>query len=155
RRMRPPIARRVPARATVPCRLFVYLARTAPLAVVLRRGPSAWTQLSLWHTDTDTFQHGQWFRGRVYEQRCALSPDGALFVAFARKGPVRPRPAAAADSWVAGSRPPYFTALALWFGGSTYPPGGYFTATGELFVGGTAAPDQGKLPAWLALTRDV
>ena len=28
-----------------PCRLFVYLAREAPVAVVLRRGPSDWARL--------------------------------------------------------------------------------------------------------------
>jgi hypothetical protein len=42
------------------CRLFVYLARRAPVAVALRRGPSDWARLSLWHTDTDRIEHGQW-----------------------------------------------------------------------------------------------
>ena len=73
-----------PAAAVAPCRLFVYLASEAPIGVVLRRGPSAWTRLSVWHTDTDTFEHGQWFRGRVYERRSDVSPDGALFAYFAR-----------------------------------------------------------------------
>jgi hypothetical protein len=68
-----------------PCRLVVYLAREAPIGIVLRRGPSAWAWSSVWHTDTDTFEHGQWFHGRVYERRSDVSADGSLFVYFARK----------------------------------------------------------------------
>lgn len=71
--------------ANAPCRLYVFLARDAPIGVVLRRGPAAWVQLSVWHTDTDRFEHGQWFGGRVYERRCDVSADGALFVYFAHK----------------------------------------------------------------------
>ena len=64
------------------CRLFVYLARTAPVAAVLRRGPTDWARLSLWRTDTDTFEHGQWIKGRIYERRSDISSDGSLFAAF-------------------------------------------------------------------------
>src|SRR5215212_10102385 len=109
--------------AGVPCRLHVYLARDAPLAVVLRRGPTAWARLSLWHTDTDAIEHGQWMTGRVYERRCDVSADGALFASFIQRlsGPA---PAGQkADSWLAISRPPWFTALALWFVGGTYYTG--------------------------------
>ena len=59
-----------------PCRLFVYLAREAPMAVVLRRGPTDWARLSLWHTDSDRVEHGQCLKGRVYERRSDLSADG-------------------------------------------------------------------------------
>ncbi len=38
-----------------PCRLFVFLARKARTGVILRRGPSAWTQLILWDRATDRF----------------------------------------------------------------------------------------------------
>ena len=123
------------ASAAHPCRLFVFLARDAPLGLVLRRGPSDWFRLSLWHTDTDRFEHGQWMAGRVYERRSDLAPDGSLFVSFVRRSGGLPSsdPAdtgsaqpPAADSWVAISRPPYFTALALWFVGGTYWVGGFF-----------------------------
>jgi hypothetical protein len=135
-----------------PCRLTVYLARDAPIGVVLRRGPSAWVRLSLWRTDADTFEYGQWFRGRVYERRCDVSADGALFVYFARKSSglaAQPYPH---DTWAAVSRPPYFTALALWFVGGTYYTGGYFPAPRSLWLGfGAAPPDQGKVPRWLRM----
>jgi hypothetical protein len=69
---------------TVPCRLFVISARRAPVAAVLRRGPSKWVQLNVWDTSTDSIEHGQWFHGRIYERRCDLSPDGRADVLDAR-----------------------------------------------------------------------
>lgn len=131
-----------------PCRLFVYLARDAPIGVILRRGPSAWARLSLWHTDTDTFEHGQWLRARVFERRSDLSPDGSLFVCFVRKTEGRTLPNR--DTWVAVSRPPWFTALALWFVGGTYHTGGFFPDRQTLWPGFTTeSPDEGVLPGWL------
>jgi hypothetical protein len=134
-----------------PCRLFVYLAGAAPLGVVLRRGPSDWARLSLWHTDTDAFVHGQWVRARVYERRSDLSADGSLFVSFARRsaGPS----AEHRDTWVAVSRPPWFTALALWFVGGTYYAGGCFPDGRTLSLGfDPDPPSQGRLPSWLGTT---
>lgn len=49
-------------------RLFVITARDASLAVVVRRGPASWAQLTLWNTDSDDFTPGAWFRGRIYEE---------------------------------------------------------------------------------------
>ncbi len=135
-------------------RLQVLLARDAPVGVVIRRGPSDWARLSLWHTDTDAVEHGAWFHGRLYERRCDVSPDGRLFVAFLRKG--SPPPGAGAESWLAISRPPHLRALALWWVGSTWHSGGVFTASDRLWTGfGDAAPDQGSVPRWLRLVDDL
>jgi hypothetical protein len=131
-----------------PCRLFVYLARDAPIGVVLRRGPSAWARLSLWHTDSDTFEHGQWMAARVYERRSDLSPDGSLFVAFVR-GSSRD---GNADSWIAVSRPPWFTALAFWPIGGTYCTGGFFRSDRTLWLPvGPEVPEGGGLPHCLSI----
>src|SRR5688500_7843573 len=67
------------------CRVFGIMARSAPVAALLRRGPSRWVQMLRWHAGTDTVEPGQWFRGRIYERRCDLSPDGRLFLYFASK----------------------------------------------------------------------
>src|ERR1041384_8508875 len=64
-------------------RLFAILARKSPYAVIFRRGPSRSVLLIRWNTETDTFEHGQWLRGRIYERRCDLSPDGGLLLYFA------------------------------------------------------------------------
>lgn len=110
-----------------PARLFVILARAAPLAVIVRRGPSQWAQLILWHTDSDTFEPGQWFHGRIYERRCDLSPDGTLFVYFVNK--ITRHTIADPEytyAWSAVSKPPYLTALALWPKGDCWHGGGLF-----------------------------
>jgi hypothetical protein len=128
-----------------PCRLHVYLAQAAPLAVVLRRGPSRWARLSLWHTDSDTFEHGQWIHARVYERRSDVSADGKLFIAFIGTSAASRR-IQQADSWIAISRPPYFTALALWWIGSTWCTGGLFPAPGQVWVPSQTDADQGGVP---------
>ena len=110
------------------------MARSAPVAVVLRRGPSAWVHLTLWHTDTDVFAPGAWVRGRIYEEKCDLSPDGQLFVYAAFKGN-RFR-TSYTDSWTAVSRPPWLHALVLWPMGTTYGGGGRFVGPRRLVLRG-------------------
>ena len=64
-------------------RLYAILARESHRAVVFRRGPSKQVLLVSWNTDTDAFTEGQWLKGRIYERRCDLSPDGELLLYFA------------------------------------------------------------------------
>lgn len=101
-------------------RLYAILARKAPLGVVFRRGPSNHVLVVKWNTETDSFEHGQWLKGRIYERRCDLSPKGDLLLYFAAnyRSPYR--------SWTAVSRPPYLTALALWPKGDAWGGGGSF-----------------------------
>jgi len=142
-------------RINAPCRLHVFLARDAPIGVVLRRGPAAWARLSVWHTDTDTFEHGQWIHARVFERRSDLSADGSLFIAFIRTNAARLRAGQQADTWIAISRPPYFHALALWWVGGTYCTGGLFPDRRSVWVGWQHAPDQGRLPSWLKYASTI
>lgn len=120
-----------------PPRLFVILARDAPVAVVIRRGPSSWTHLTLWHTRTDVFTPGAWLRGRIYEEKCDLSPDGELLVFAAYQGG-RLR-TSYTDSFTAVSRPPWLHALALWPMGTTYGGGGRFVDRRSLILRGAGA----------------
>ena len=118
-----------------PCRLAVFLARDAPVAVVLRRGPSEWAQLSLWDRANDRFTPGQWFHGRVYERRCDLAPDGSLFVYFAaRHGRGGHDEQGIGEAWTAISKPPYFTALALWPNPGSWYGGGVFETDGNILL---------------------
>src|SRR5689334_24278886 len=108
-------------KSTVPSiRLYAILARESAQAVIFRRGPSNSVLLIQWNTAQDTFEYGQWLRGRIYERRCDLSPDGNLLLYFAAKykEPLR--------SWSAISRPPYLKALALWPKGDGWGGGGHF-----------------------------
>jgi hypothetical protein len=132
-------------------RLYVLLAMNAPRALIFRRGPSKRTLLIGWNTDTDTFEVGQWFFGRLHERRCDLSPSGRLLVYFA----ARYRRATALTSgtakssgersahqgdiepfttWTAVSRPPYLTALTLWPNIGTYGGGGLFESEHALLL---------------------
>ena len=101
-------------------RLWVLLARDAAVAAIFRRGPSRQVQLIKWNLEDDTFEDGQWFKGRIYERRCDLSPSGTLLIYFAatHKEPL--------FSWTAISKLPWFTALALWPKGDCWNGGGHF-----------------------------
>ena len=100
--------------------IYVLMARDAPRAVIFRRGPTRQVLLLSWNLETDAIELGQWLKGRIYERRCDLSPDGKLLIYFAAKYKL---PLA---SWTAISKPPYFTALALWPKGDGWGGGGLF-----------------------------
>ena len=105
-------------------RLYVLLAREASVGVVFRRGPSGKVLIVKWNLKEDTFETGQWLKGRIYERRCDLSPDGRLLIYFAanQKPPY--------SAWTAISRPPFLKALALWPKRSCWGGGGqFYTAT--------------------------
>src|SRR5258708_36865094 len=106
------------------CRLSIILAREAHKAVIFRKGPTRWVELIVWNTDTDTFEEGQWFHGRVYDRRSDLSPNGSKLIYLAAKYQ-RHNPEYS-SVWTAISKPPYLTALALWPNGGTNGGGGDF-----------------------------
>jgi hypothetical protein len=66
-------------------RIHVLLAREEPLGVVIRRGPSKQVCTVQWDRRDDDFQVGQWLRGRIYERRSDLYPDGKHLIYFAMK----------------------------------------------------------------------
>jgi len=121
-----------------PCRLFFILARDAPRGVILRRGPTRWVRLIAWDTSNDTFEPGHWFKGRIYEHFCDLSPDGSLFIYLAAK---YSREGVADNEythrWTAISKPPWLTALALWPIGDVNCGGGWFLDDRTVFLNHT------------------
>ena len=68
-----------------PARIHVILARRGQKAVVFRRGPSDKVTVIGWDRSNDSFQLGQWFRGRIYPLRCDLTPSGEHLIYFAAK----------------------------------------------------------------------
>jgi hypothetical protein len=116
-----------------PPRLHVLLAANAPAGIVIRRGPSKQFCTLLWDRKNDIFTLGQWLKGRIYEHRCDLSPDGKHFLYFAmnarrsRKGPM---------CWTAISRTPYLRAIALYGDEETWFGGGAFLDNKTYFVNG-------------------
>jgi hypothetical protein len=104
-------------------RLGALIARARRMGVIFRRGPSGHVRLIRWNLTKDTFLPGQWLKARVYELRCDLSPDGELLCYFAatHRAPF--------PTYTAISRPPFFTALALWGKGDCWGGGGLFDSS--------------------------
>ncbi len=112
----------------IPPRIHVLTARDCAGALILRRGPSRWVATIGWDRDSNSFQPGQWFHGRIFEHRSDLSPDGRHLVTFAGKGGTR--------WWTAVSRAPWLTAIAFFPQDSTWGGGGAFSAPGTLWLNG-------------------
>jgi hypothetical protein len=128
-------------------KLFVILARNPRDAVIFRRGPSKQVLLIKWDRKSDSFEIGQWFKGRIYEDRCDLSPSGNLLVYLAAKhrGPI--------PTWTAVSKPPYLTAVALWPNLGTWGGGGLFDDEHSLRL--SHIFDDVKLAEGFALSKSV
>jgi hypothetical protein len=107
-----------------PPRLHVLLARNAEVGVILRRGPSSSVCSILWDRRKDRFTTGQWLRGRIYERRSDLSPDGKYLIYFAMNGKMR---SPTKGAWTAISRAPWLKAIALFGKGDCWHGGGLFT----------------------------
>ena len=105
-------------------RIHVLLAGRAPVGVVIRRGPSKSVCTLSWDRRDDTFRPGQWLKGRIYERRCDLSPDGRYFIYFAMNGKWRTE---SKGSWTAISGAPFLKALAMFPKGDCWHGGGLFT----------------------------
>ena len=133
-------------------RLYVIVARSAPVGVIIRRGPSKQVVLIKWNMEDDTFEIGQWLKARVYETRCDLSPEGDMLLYFASDN------RRSLSSWSAVSRPPYFTALALWKKSNTFGGGGLFLSRSEIALDRRPWEETGvaegfSLPEWLTIGR--
>lgn len=115
----------------VPARVHILLARAAPTAVVVRRGPSKQVCMLGWNRDNDRIEIGQWLRGRIYELRCDLSPDGRHLIYFAMNGRWR---SPSKGSWSAISRAPYLKALAFWPKGDCWNGGGLFVSDRDYWL---------------------
>ncbi|MDQ3367972.1 MAG: hypothetical protein M3680_21310 [Myxococcota bacterium] len=110
-----------------PPQLYAIRATAAPVAVVFaHRG--RWFLVARWDLTSNTVEPGAWFRGRIFQRRADISPDGKLLYYFAMKG---------GHPFHAVSRVPWLTALALWHGDTTYGNGSHF------------APARNRAPQWL------
>lgn len=103
------------------------MARTVPVAVLFCRKPRKWTQLVKWNTATDTFEQGQWIRGRLLTRSADLSPDGSRLIYHLTR-----YPSSGKEDYTVISRPPYFTAIACWSILGYGAGGGLFKADDEV-----------------------
>ena len=114
-----------------PARLHVLFARESRFAVVIRRGPSKQVCTIGWDRRKDKFSMGQWLKGKIYERRCDISPNGQYLIYFAMNGKwdseVR-------GSWTAISKAPYLKAIGLWAKGDGWHGGGLFLSKTEFWL---------------------
>lgn len=85
----------------------------------------------VWNRERDTFKLGQWLRGRIYERRSDLSPDGKHFIYFAMNGRWESETKGA---WTALSRVPYLKAIDLFAKGDCWHGGGLFNSDSEFWL---------------------
>jgi hypothetical protein len=112
-------------------RIHVLLASQAPVGLILRRGPSKQVAAILWDRRRDVLQLGQWLKGRIYERRSDLSPDGKYFIYFAMNGKWKGE---ARGAWTAVSRAPYLQALAIFPKGDCWHGGGLWTGNATYWL---------------------
>jgi hypothetical protein len=132
--------------------LYGIPATAADVVAVVRRGPTNWCRLGRWDVAAGTYETGPWLGGRIYRERCDLSPDGRYFAYFAMK------PSATWElgwTYIAISRLPQLTALAAWGTGGTWTRGIHFVDDPAVWE--VSEPEYGALPrdlqAGIAVTR--
>lgn len=114
-----------------PARLHVILAKNSPNAIVFRRGPSKRVCTFLWYRRKDTFKIGQWLKGRIYERRDDISPDGKYLIYFAMNGKWESE---TGGSWTAISKAPWLKAIELYGKGDCWEGGGLFLSNNRFWL---------------------
>lgn len=96
-------------------RLTVLVAKESPTAVILRRKPTDVWHVIRWNLKSNTFDHGSWFKGTLYPQRCDLSWDGRYmsYLAMGKEG-----------VWNGICELPYLKTLVEWENYGTWNGGG-------------------------------
>lgn len=114
-----------------PARLHAVFAKDAPYAVVFRRGPSKKVCTLYWDRNKDSFVLGQWLKGRIYERRADLSPDGKYLIYFAMNGKWNSE---TGGSWTAISKAPWLKAIELYGKGDCWEGGGLFLSNNSFWL---------------------
>jgi hypothetical protein len=107
-----------------PARLHVLIPKNGTTALVIRRGPSKQVCVLAWNTKTDEVAVYQWLKGRIYERRADISPDGKYWIYFAMNGRWTSK---VKGSWTAIARAPWLKAISLLSKGDCWHGGGLFT----------------------------
>ncbi len=106
-----------------PARLHILSRPNLNKVLIIRRGPSK--RVGFFGFDLATYEltQGQWLKGKIYERRSDLSPDGKYIIYFALNGKWKSETKGA---WTALSRFPYLKAIDLWAKGDAWNGGGLF-----------------------------
>ena len=102
-------------------RIHLIVARDAPIAIVYRRGPSAWFHILRWWLEEDRLEPGVWIKEQIYPERCDVSPDGRYLLTFVSGGFFGKY-----DVVQIFSRAPWLSPLESWSEGDTWGRGWRF-----------------------------
>lgn len=103
---------------TISARIFFLKSRITNSAIVFRRGPTDWIQMSIWNLDNDTLEPGQWINKKVLMRNCDVSPSGNYLIYFVDNFEY-------GNSRTIISKPPFWTALTVWeHGDALFDTGG-------------------------------
>ena len=105
-----------------PARLHILIARKSQKALIIRRGPSKQTCIIGWDRKSNSFRVSQWLKGRIYERRSDISPDGKYWIYFAMNG----QWGRGVGSWTTIARVPWLKAIAFFPKGDCCFGGGLF-----------------------------
>lgn len=106
-----------------PARLHLLIPKNHHQGIVIRRGPSKHVCILGWDRSNDTFTVSQWLKGRIYERRSDISPDGKYWIYFAMNGKWDRE---AKGSWTAVAFVPWLKAIELYPKGDCWHGGGLF-----------------------------
>ncbi len=138
-----------------PCRIEGIVAAEANRAVIFRRGPNRFWQQLVWDLDSDRVIPGHWLKGMVRVPRCDVTRDGRYLVLCANNyaniwKPHKTPPGLPeyrSSGWTAICRPPFYTALALWFSGDSWFGGGICNGNREIWLNSHSSWEEHIAPA--------
>ena len=128
-------------------RLHVLVPAKSDMAVVIRRGPSKHTLVLSWNTTTGEVKPAQWLKGRIYERRSDIAPDGKHWMYFAMNGRWSSE---SRGSWTTVARSPWLKAVAFFPKGDCWNGGGLFIGTRSFWLNDAHDHSQVSIPKGLS-----
>ena len=137
-----------PSEFIVQTRIFGFVAAEADVAVLIASRSKHLNLMVRWDLASDTFEVGQWLARQIDLERSELSPDGRLFGYYALNSGRKPSGGPHPGHYIVVCRPPYFTALSLWWTGGKQADRVIWTGNRQISVGKPAGtpPDTGRVP---------
>ena len=118
--------------------MHLFFATDNKCALILRRAKDRMYNLIAWNRADDSFVEGQWIREDVWPDLCSLSPDGQHFLYHVKNSSMWRQ---ATENYTVVSRPPWFTAVALFPQGGLSCAGGSFVSNNQFVIDGDLRTD--------------
>jgi len=118
-------------------RLFIAFSDDPTRTLVVRRGPAKHVATFNWNRKTDEVTLGQWLKGRIYEHRLDISPDGQHWIYLALGG--------GGHTQTVVAKTPYLKALDFYPWGGTWGGGGRFLSNRSYELAGLSNPQGRRL----------